>query len=98
MARQQTTQALLYPQSGPVADRLRADIQPRGGLGGTQSVAQQQESCRTCANILISMIHRHLLQGVPLCFAQLDGAFYRTAFGLDSLLNAPTSTPVTRDT
>ncbi|WP_172310026.1 hypothetical protein [Paraburkholderia solitsugae] len=31
------------------------------------------------------MIHGHLLQGMPLCFAQLDGAFHLTAFELDSL-------------
>jgi AraC-like DNA-binding protein len=35
------------------------------------------------------VVHGHLLQGTPLCFAQLDDAFHRTAFELDSLLKRP---------
>src|SRR5271168_3658095 len=86
MAGQQTTQALLLPQAGPVVDRLRADIQPGRGLGSTQSVAQQQQACGTCADVSMSMIHRHLLQGMPLDFAQLEDAFHRMVLELDSLL------------
>src|SRR5271168_2953374 len=86
MAGQQTTQALLLPQAGPVVDRLRADIQPGRGLGSTQSVAQLQQACGTCADVSMSMIHGHLLQGMPFDFAQLEDAFHRTVLELDSLL------------
>lgn len=46
----------------------------------------------------MSMIHRHVLQGVPLCFAQPDGAFHRTTVWLESLLNVPTSKTFTMET
>ena len=84
MTGQQATQALLRPQARPVVDRLRAYVQPCAGLGSTQSVVQQQEPRRTRSDVSMLMIHAHLLQGVPLYFAQLDGAFHLMAFELDS--------------
>ncbi|CAH2787173.1 MAG: hypothetical protein CBARDCOR_4206 [uncultured Caballeronia sp.] len=48
--------------------------------------SSRSPSCGTRAHVPMSMVHGQLLQGMPLCFAQLDDAFHRASFVLDSLI------------